>query len=110
MIKEIEELCAQLQVEPLGKIGILQQRYVHVLIAWPIESVSSHIAKRAQSRKGKGRRVEPVLRRALAKARIAHDIWPIVRPKAENGSASAAVINVRQESRCERPSRLEGND
>src|ERR1700730_9673806 len=103
MIEEIEEFGAQLQVESLGKISVLQQRHVYVLIARPIKSIAAGITKRAQRRKSEGAGVEPTVGRRIGQNGVSHHVGSIVRSKAENRTACAAVINVGQEGRSERP-------
>src|SRR6185436_7575082 len=110
MIEQIERLRAELQVHTLCQLRVLHQRHIHVLKSRTIQNIPSRIAKRSRRRERERRCVEPLKRRRIRKVRIADDIRAIVRAEAENGTAGAAVVDLRKQSDGERTSRLKRDD
>src|SRR5258705_8708446 len=57
MVDRVEELPPKLGACPLGDPGRLEERHVQIVLAWPVESVSTFVPKSAWSARGEGRDV-----------------------------------------------------
>src|SRR5687767_3514725 len=97
MIEEVEDLRAELQVQPLRQRRVLHQRRIHVLKTRTLENVAARVSKSSWRRERERRGVEPSFRRAVRNIRISHDVWPIVRAEAEDRTAGAAVVQLRKQ-------------
>src|SRR5580700_6563713 len=88
MVENIEELCAQLQVQSFREPGVLRDREIHIAESGTKDRVAAEIAEGAEGWLHECQRIEIArARRPIGQNRIhsGHDIGPLIEIKPSTG-------------------------
>src|SRR5439155_24702124 len=110
MVKRVEKFRPELEPRRLSQVRILGDGETHVGESRTFENVSARVAETAEFRKHKGRCVEPLLGPGIGTFALRHAVRSIVKAKSQNGAPRVAIVDIRVQGDCKRPSALKGND
>src|SRR5258705_9300285 len=99
MVDRVEELPPKLGACPLGDLGRLEERHVQIVLAGPVESVSTFVPKGARSARGEGRDV-PKTRQLVVEGSAAREHWVAANVHSLRACASKDRVGSRNYSQC----------